>query len=814
MTNIRELSQGLGIVIILTVAFSVNSAIAQVSQDETLPTNSKVLTQGNITTIEDGTQSGGNLFHSFQEFSILEGRTVEFKNAENIQNIISRVTGNSISQIDGVLKAHGTANLFLINPNGIIFGSKASLNIGGSFLASTASSLNFADGSKFSSTNLKTTNLLSISIPIGLQFGSKVGSIHNQSQASPNNATNFYEQPVGLQVQPGKTLALVGGELVLQGGNLTAKGGRIELGSVAENSFVGLNSTNQGWILSYANVQNFLNIQIIQRNEIPSYVDLSDKGSGSIQVQGKRILLSGSSQILANTLGSQQGGNLIVTASELVELIDPGVPLTTGTFGSGNAGDLTITTSKLIIRDGAQVRSEAQVSSNSFGLSSAGKLTVNASDSVELLGGFPIGNRLIPSGLFSVTSSNGNAGDITINTKRLYIQGGARVSTDSAGTFLPPNFKQFLPATGQGGNLTVNASEFVEITGTSVNGLPSGMFTSTQGPGTAGNLKLTTGQLVVRDGAIISVSSGVPDPKRFTYLGDASKLGLAGELNITARSILLDNKGKLTSETDSGKGGNISLQVQDLLLMRRNSQISTNAGKTGTGGDGGNITIDTPNGFVVTAPLENNDITANAFSGSGGKITVNAKNIFGFVPRTRADLVKLLNTEDPNQLNPINQPTSDITAFSQQNPSLNGIVQINTPDVDPSRGLAQLPVNVVETAGQIVSNCNPTSKIARGSFIVSGRGGIAPNPTEPLTGDAVLADWITVEPKAENRVDGIQNRTKDQLQTVNSVNQPTQIVEAQGWIIDANGNVVLVAQAPTVTPHNSALTSSVSCAAN
>ncbi|MHC5718247.1 MAG: filamentous hemagglutinin N-terminal domain-containing protein, partial [Nostoc sp.] len=270
--------------------------------------------------------------------------------------------------------------------------------------------------------------------------------------------------------------------------------------------------------------------------------------------------------------------------------------------------------------------------------------------------------------------------------------------------------------------------------------------------------------------------------------------------------------GELTSNSDSGKGGNITLNVQKLLLMRRGSQISTNAETSQARGDGGNITINAPAGFLVTVPSENNDITANAFSGSGGKVTINAKSIFGFVPRTRADLVKLLNTSDPEQLNPSNLPSSDITAFSQQSPSLNGTIQINSPDADPSKGLVQLPINLVDTSKQIVADCNSGGKTGRSSFIATGRGGVIADPTQPLiSDDAVIVDWITLSPEIKNRADSIQTRavvhkqlnTEEKLQRVNSVNQPTQIVEAQGWLIDANGNVVLVAQMPTATLHHS-----------
>ncbi len=157
--------------IIITLAIALNNTVqAQVVEDNTLST--EVNSENNRAfTVNAREQKGDNLFHSFSEFSIPNNGSVLFNNALTIQNIITRVTGASVSNINGLIQSNGTANLFLLNPNGIIFGAGARLDIGGSFIGTTAESLVFPDATFSTKPNSKP--LLSVNVPLGLQFGTE-----------------------------------------------------------------------------------------------------------------------------------------------------------------------------------------------------------------------------------------------------------------------------------------------------------------------------------------------------------------------------------------------------------------------------------------------------------------------------------------------------------------------------------------------------------------------------------------------------------------------------------------------------------------
>jgi large exoprotein involved in heme utilization and adhesion len=246
-------------------------------------------------------------------------------------------------------------------------------------------------------------------------------------------------------------------------------------------------------------------------------------------------------------------------------------------------------------------------------------------------------------------------------------------------------------------------------------------------------------------------------------------------------------------------------------------------------------------GFLVTAPNENNDITANAFNGSGGRVNITAQGIYGFTPRSRAELVRLLGTNDPSKLDPRLLPTNDITAISQNNPTLSGTVTLNILGIDPTRSLFVLPSNPLDPRMQMDERCKFGSKVSRGSFIITGRGGFPTDPADILRDEESQlqdSDWIVLEqetgarlPRAsangsqESEGNAGRQKTEDRSQKAEGGNQadsdrpqettpssspthplthsrsssppsPPPLLEATGWIETADGRIFLVADAP------------------
>ena len=797
-------------------------ANAQVTPDATL--NTTVSQSGNNFTITNGSAAGSNLFHSFREFSVPTGGSATFNliNTPNISTIFSRVTGGSISQIDGVIKTINSSNpvsLFLLNPSGIIFGANAQLNIGGSFIGTTANSIKFADGAEFSAIGSQAAPLLSINVPVGLQLGSNPAPITVQGTGYSLTTTDAsallpitrIPSSTELSVQPGKTLALVGGNLDLNGATLRAEQGRVELGSVGSAGLVSLMSTAQGYTLGYGNVQRFGDIHLAQR----SLLDISGLNAGSVQVQGQQIQFTDGSLVLAQNFGNFPGGDIRFQATEAIDLIGttPDAKIKGGVrneaFGIGASGNISVITPRLTLKQGAALNTLT------FGVGPSGNIQIDAM-AIDISGFSPI-DPSVATNINTTTLGTGNAGNVFVNGNSLLVSSGGSLSSATFGsgsggkvtirntnttvtgespsgvysnisliTFATGNTKTLTLDTaklqildggvvaataffaGNGGDLNINATESIAISGqgqtnnSSINassirlnpslrqrfGLPD-MLTAN-----AGTVSITTPNLTLTDGGTVSVTN--------------QGSGNGGNININADTIQLKNKGFIQAQTESGNGGNITLQTRNLLFLRDNSLITSTAGGNG---NGGNININAP----IIVGLENSDIVANAVRGRGGNIQITTQGIFGLKFR--------------DQLTPDN----DITASSQL--GVNGNVQVNTIGVDPNSGLVQLPANITNPAQQIATGCS-TNQGSR--FVATGRGGVPQNPNQQVTSDRT---WDDVRDLSAYRRTGNVTPQTHVL--------PKVLVEATSWYRNADGKIELIA-----APFPTYVQQSLTCAAS
>ncbi|MEH2381383.1 MAG: S-layer family protein [Nostoc sp.] len=791
-------------------------AIAQVTSDGT--NNTIVNPNGNNFTILNGIAKSNNLFHSFSNFSVPTGGSASFDliNTPNITTIFSRVTGGNVSNIDGLIQTLNTNNpvsLFLMNPAGIIFGKNAQLNIGGSFIGTTANSIKFADGIEFSAINSQSAPLLSINVPLGLQMGSNPAPINVQgtghSLTNPGGLVLVTQNPSAteLRVQPGKTLALVGGNLNLNGATLTAKQGQVELGSVSGAGLVSLLPTAQGYTLGYEDKQKFGDIQLTGR----SLLDISGVNAGSVQIRGRHIQFTDGSLVVARNFGNLPGGDIRLQATEAIDLIGTTSDSTirsgvrTEAVGVGASGNISVITPRLTLQVGGGLNS------TSVGVAPSGNIHIDAT-AIELSGFSPINPNSV-SVLSTSGYGSGNTGDISVNANSLLVSNGATLTSATFGsgssgkvairtnhttvmgespagiysnissfTFATGNAKTLTLDTaklqildggvvaattffaGNGGDISINATESIEISGrsrsnnSSINSssillsplLRQKFHLPDKLTANAGNVSITTPNLTVTDGGTVSVTS--------------QGSGNGGSLNITANTIRLERIGSIQAQTESGNGGNIALQVGKLLVLRHNSAIAATAGGNG---NGGNININAP----IIVGLENSDIIANAFNGNGGNINITTQGIFGL--KFRPQLTR----------------ESDITASSQF--GVSGTVQVNTIGIDPNSGLVELPANVTDPSQQIATGCAGSQG---SSFVATGRGGIPQNPLQQVTSD--VYDGLRLRTWSDIRdISAYRKTQKVQAQIPPT---PEVLIQATSWHRNADGKIELVAdKSPT-----------------
>ncbi len=448
--------------------------LAQITSDGTV--NTQVNQNGNVAKITGGQTRGGNLFHSFQDFSVQTGNEAFFDNADSISNILSRVTGGNISNIDGLIRANGSASLFLINPNGIIFGENASLDIGGSFYSSTASSILFEEG-EFSAVDNREQPLLTINAPIGLNFQENSGEIINRSRVE-----NSSEEVIGLEIASGNNLAFVGGNIRFESGNATARGGNIYLGGLAEAGIVNLNRDGS---LSFPDDLNKANITLTNNAD----VDVVGTGGGNIRVDANNLSLAagelGSSLIRggisSNSTNPQaQAGDVTINVAENITLNDSRITNQVASEGIGNSGNITITTGSLELINGGDV------DASTFGQGNAGAIKITATGDLTVDGETSGDTSSDLTGITSQVTEDaiGDSGGVTISTGNLNLTNGGQIDATTFGQ-------------GNAGAIKITATGDLTADGENSGGFPSGIFSlvSASATGDAGGVTISTTNL-------------------------------------------------------------------------------------------------------------------------------------------------------------------------------------------------------------------------------------------------------------------------------------------------------------------------------
>ena len=572
------------------VSFRAPSFLAQIIPDNTLDNESSTVVpnaevQGvPAELIEGGAERGTNLFHSFAEFNVGEGQNVYFANPEGIANIFSRVTGNDVSDIMGTLGVNGGADLFLINPNGIIFGENASLDVNGSFVASTADSLVFSNY-EFGATNPDAPPLLTVNMPLGLNLGNNPGSIINRSIAQNSEAN------LGLEVSEGNNLSFVGGKIEFEGGQVTAPEGMIELGGLSTAGTVNISDDGS---LNFP--RDVAKADVALSNG--AVANVRGAGGGNVVINASNLNLSEDSLLIggidsissdatAGDIEINLSDQLTIDRSRILNTVEPG--------GAGNAGNINIITdSILVINDG-------QIDASTSGMGNGGNITINARGNINFDGDDDGTNEIVSSAVSLVNEQAvGDAGNITIFTEGNFaLTNGGRVDVGSNNQ-------------GNAGNITIEVMGDLSFEGEDSEGFGSGVtsFVNPKGTGDAGNV------IISAQGSLTLKEKG-----RVEAINNSNIGGDAGTINVTAGgNLTLGNQGRIDAANNSqGEAGNINIFGGELLAITDEGRIE--AGNNGQG-DAGNINISVGDDiFFSNGGQVNTSVNGR---GNGGDIKIEA----------------------------------------------------------------------------------------------------------------------------------------------------------------------------------------------
>lgn len=817
-----------GTLTLISVAFIPESfVVAQIVPDRTLGSENSLVNQIDRQNdlLTGGAIRQNKLFHSFQEFNVNEGKGAFFYNPDGITNIFSRITGSNTSNILGKLGVLGNANLFLLNPNGFIFGVNSSLDLKGSFLATTATSLLF-ENFKFSADSFVTVPLLKIDTPIGLEFGQNSGSIVVKGLGSQikGNFIDLILRPLdeaglqpGLRIMPGSNLALIGTNIEIDAGVITAPGGKIEIASIFPKSQISFFPDT--WNFAYAPESNLADILLKNL----ALVDASGITGGTINLTGNNVIFEEGAGLLIQSLQGEGQINIKanslnlfpLSASNFNRLIEidrdnlanslfpfPGSYIRTlNALGQGS--DINITADRIKVVDGSAIIT------TTFGLGKGGNLNI-ISKNFEVGGASVVLPRYLPSSVGSL-GTNGNLGNLSISTETLQIEDGAIVFSLSFGSGRSGDISieatKFLLmqrprldvdgqpislniigstsyANGEGGSVTINSPEIFLY--------PTSLIAAgTASNGKAGLLTINAERSITIKGDLSEISVGVRQlgnlsQEIFTLAGleFGVEQGVANDLIINTSKLILKDEASIDAQHDGiGNGGNLFINADEITL-ENNSTLAASAAK----GQGGNIIInshelDLKNFAQITASaggsgnggnitlnidtftaLDNSKIVANAFEGNGGNIQINGAGVFL-------------------------SPNSFITASSEF--GLDGTVKIETDDERVRNSLAVIERKLVFREVALADSCLTRTNQQASSFLNTGNEAIPINPYSGVD----EGNFLSV-PNSNSAESSSSSRTLALITSVPSWQEGMPLVRAQDLVTTEDGRNFLVAVPP------------------
>src|SRR4051794_7032872 len=521
-----------------------------------------------------GSMRGTNLFHSFGAFNVRTGESATFTNSAPapVSNVLARVTGGEVSQVDGLLRSTiPGANLYLLNPRGVMFGPNAVLDVPGAFHVSTADYLRLADGGVFSA-NLQQASVLT-SAPVAA-FGF----------LGPTPAAISFDRTT-MGVQDGRTFSVIAGDVSLAGATLRAPGGRMQIAAVA----------SAGEVAPSLQLDSFSHLGDIHLSAGANATVSSASGAGTVVIRGGKLIVDSFASINANSNGTGDGaaigidirvneatftdsaqmlafangpgraGDMNVSADKL--LVANGSFVSSGTFSTGLARNVNINVGTLEIVDGGQIIAQTRgpidggnlnvtarevhmsglnaafstgLFGGQFGSPAATGRSANvivSADSISLAGS---GNPNLVTGVFGATFAPGPGGAVQVNAKTLDM--GSNTGLQNT-TFGP----------GAGGTVAVNVNE-ISITGSGSPNIFTGIFANTFGSGRGGSIQVASDRMTLANHASVSAAG--------------FSTGDAGSVAVAARSLEMSSGSTIYTNVlfGSGNAGNLSVSADTMVI--------------------------------------------------------------------------------------------------------------------------------------------------------------------------------------------------------------------------------------------------------